>query len=661
MSEFKPVWCSRWFQPIAPVVAVIMAVSVTTAFAGPMGSIRTAWSTAGGQAILTLDADALATVGLSGSEHQMTFHVAPKQSSFMLDMTDGLPQSSSGAIRTRGVGSLEQTGGTDAGCRFGDFSFEVKGSHMRIVDGLDSALTLFESIPGTEVISFDAATGTITMNAQIAVSAEFPGNLTHTSIPVGSLSIMAVADIADFEEFEADPASDGTPRGGFSAGPDVIVGGLTGDSAGNPQSYGVSSGIAAYAVGTTSCNRGNTPLEWLDNVASRHPVISQNLFRYRSVNGAGRFEQIGQSWLKHGFCALQENLCPPCSPYGGCCCDHLGSGCSDPYTASRNGSFGNLGPKYQVNAAAGTFIEPHAFATGVSTIRGRLQAATGDVDPSENPGALYYVEGMYVAADDATAGNDTNNASYRRVQFADNVAYTMSWVSGNGTMQMQPGINAWVANDPSVTLTHIDIPGDGRMTLGHRVTDLGNGTWHYEYALYNMNSDRSGQFFSVSAPECVGISNIGFHDVFYHSGEPFDGTDWPATILTDQIIWATTQTFAQNANANALRFGTLYNFRFDAATPPTTGNIKIGLFKPGSPSLMTVSASVPSALSCTKGDVNADTIVDGADVSRFVEILMGGPGSATEKCAGDLEFTKDCEIDIDDINNFANCLLSGGC
>lgn len=661
MSELKRVpvgcGCSKFLAAVALVTAFLTA----TVLAGPMGNIRTAWSAAGGQATLTLDADALATVGLTATQPQMIFNIAPQHSDFLLDMTDGSPQSSSGALRTRGVEMLSLSSSSEGACHLGDFAFAVKGLHLTILDGVDSTNVVFESINGTESIEFDHATGLITINAQVAISANFVGNQTGVSIPAGSLAVSAIADIADLEVFEAVPADDASPRGS-SIGPDVIVGGLTGDaSGGNPQSYGVNSGLASYAVGTTSCNNGNTPLEWLDNIASRHPVISQNLYRVRTVNGASQIEHIGQSWLKHGFCALQQNLCPPCSPYGNCCCDHLGSGCSDPYTASRNGSFGNLGPKYQVNASTGTFNEPHGSPSGNATLRGRLLAATGDVDPSENPGALYYVEGMYVAADDATAGNDNNNASYRRVQFTDNANFTMSWVSGNGTMQMQPGINAWQANDAGVVLQHIDIPGDGRMTLGSRVTDLGNGMWHYEYALYNMNSDRSGQFFSVAAPECSGISNLGFHDVFYHSGEPFDGTDWPATVLPDQVIWATTQSFAQNANANALRFGTLYNFRFDAATPPTPGNIKIGLFKPGSPSLMTVTADVPSAITCTKGDVNGDTAVNGSDVSKFVEIIMGAPATAVEKCAGDLEFVKDCQIDIDDIDNFANCLLTGGC
>jgi hypothetical protein len=45
-----------------------------------------------------------------------------------------------------------------------------------------------------------------------------------------------------------------------------------------------------------------------------------------------RFEQIGQSQVKHAFTALTQNLCSlGCNGVGG---SRLGSGCSDPYSAS---------------------------------------------------------------------------------------------------------------------------------------------------------------------------------------------------------------------------------------------------------------------------------------------------------------------------------------
>ena len=48
---------------------------------------------------------------------------------------------------------------------------------------------------------------------------------------------------------------------------------------------------------------------------------------------------------------------------------------------------------------------------------------------------------------------------------------------------------------------------------------------------------------------------------------------------TSSITWST-ETFATNQNANAIRFGTLYNFRFDADQPPQTANATVGTLKP---------------------------------------------------------------------------------
>src|SRR4029453_11757610 len=111
--------------------------------------------------------------------------------------------------------------------------------------------------------------------------------------------------------------------------------------------------------------------------------------------------------------------------------------------------------------------------------------------------------------------------------------------------------------------TFIQIPNDGLFILAAKATALGGGMWHYEYALQNMNSDRSGQSFSVPLPGGAIVNNIGFHDVDSHSGEPYVLTDWGAAVGSGSITWSS-ETFAQNVNANALRWGTLYNFRFDA-------------------------------------------------------------------------------------------------
>ena len=85
------------------------------------------------------------------------------------------------------------------------------------------------------------------------------------------------------------------------------------------------------AMATTSCNNGTTELNWFQLPNTDHPVIPQNL--YRMSGGASnndRFEQIGQSWLKHAFTALQQNACGfGCTSSG--TGTRLGVGCSDPY------------------------------------------------------------------------------------------------------------------------------------------------------------------------------------------------------------------------------------------------------------------------------------------------------------------------------------------
>ncbi len=384
--------------------------------------------------------------------------------------------------------------------------------------------------------------------------------------------------------------------------------------------HGAVGSITAYSFGTTSVNVGTVNLNWVDG-SPNHPVISQNMFRLKD----GKFEHIGQSWLKHGFCALQLAGCGACDIQGGCL-SFLKPGCRDPYDAGLNGFQGGLGPKFEVNASTGAFAWPYtADGVGGTTIYKRLQVATADL---ANAGALYFIEGHYIAPDDAFASNDDNNASYRRVSIDGSHDLTFQ----GSTQQQKPGIQAWKDHglgagvpDPNVTLTHIDVPGDGRFTLGHKVSDNGDGTWHYEYALYNMNSDRSGQAFRVPVPAGVTLTNIGFHDVPYHSGEPYVGTDWTVTTGGGEIVWAS-ETEAANVNANALRWGTLYNFRFDADSPPIVEDVQVMPFKIRGVVLTAVSAQGPGVRTCPT-DVNHDGVTNVLDLVQLL-LCFGVPDTA---------------------------------
>ena len=454
------------------------------------------------------------------------------------------------------------------------------------------------------------------------------------------------------------------PIGG-GVGPDVILGGIP-----SIVQWGanLTNTIVAYSFATTSCNVGTTQLLWQQTPDSDHPVIGQSLYRMHG----GRMEQIGQAWLKHSFCALQQGLCGACGGGGGCQ-SVLHPGCSDPYTASRNGFQPGLGPKQHVNAATGvfsaspSFVTPAAIPGDNNNVHGRLQAAKADLYNVNYPGARYFIEGSYTANDDAAAGNNRNNTSWRELAFAQPTpAQFPTWTfppsllsTGaaqiGGTNREQTVLRAWrefdsgtagPAPSQSTTIRDIDVPGEGRFHLGYKVTNNGDGTWTYEYALQNVNSDRSAQSFSVPNGDGVVLSNFGFHDVFYHwhfnpvAGQPavpqYSGVDWPVSTAGGNVSWST-ETFAVNPNANAIRWGTTYNFRFTASTPPQVVTATIGLFKPGAPNSVTVSTHGPANGTPCPADLNGDGVVDGLDLGTLLAQWSGLPGSPVCPCSADLD------------------------
>jgi hypothetical protein len=385
------------------------------------------------------------------------------------------------------------------------------------------------------------------------------------------------------------------------AQPDVTVGELYELS--NYTTGGAIGGQHAYSVGTYSCNVGNVSLTWVDgNAANLYPVISQNMYRLSN----GRFEQIGQAWLKHGFCALNNVLCGSCparsdgQPHT---CDALDPGCADPYGSGLNGQQSGLGPKHEINAANATWPFPNlkGTSTGDGTKRARLLVNESDVQ-GQPAGTLYFVSSMYVHPEDAQFGTDNNNESYRRVTVGSNSGLTLA----DSTKRQQPAIFAWrdygngvsggngVA-DPSVQLVPVDVAGDGRFWVGCKVIDQGGGSYRYEYAVMNFNSDRGAAAFSVPVGAGTNVSNLFFRDVAYHSGELQSGTDWTPTISNGVLTWSYANNQASDLAENVLRWDTIYNFSFVANLAPVAGSVSLSLFKPGSPSVASANISVPSA------------------------------------------------------------------
>lgn len=354
------------------------------------------------------------------------------------------------------------------------------------------------------------------------------------------------------------------PKVKQGVGPDVIVGAIP-----NTTRWGSTGGFSSYTIGTTSCNIGDQAMDWFAN-NNVHPVISQNLYRVQD----GRIEQLGCSWLKHGFAVAAGSLCNQCTDPAG---NRLGVGCSDPYGSGLNGNQGLLGPRSQVNASTGFFPYPHTDLPQGGTLAGRIRVLNSEIEPAQNAGARYFVESEYIHPQDSASGNSNNNASYREVTFSNNLQMNLT----GPTLREQPAINAWKMIHDDVRLFNVDIPGDGRVVVGVRTVPNGSGGFQTNVAIENLTSHRSIRSLAVKFGDDQ-ISSPGFRDVDYQF-EPYTDTDWAPSINGSEVEWST----GTNENtANAIRWSTLYSFWVDADTCPS--ELTLGILRPGTPTEVTM-------------------------------------------------------------------------
>jgi hypothetical protein len=457
---------------------------------------------------------------------------------------------------------------------------------------------------------YDANAHSLTItNGRLLISKQFANALGRPSdagSPAGQISIGASMQPTEIARLvNGQPKSVVMPplRGAAGgevpalvAGPDVIVGDV--ESVEQQGSAGTQVGLA---IGTDSCNNGDQPVDWFALPNTDHPIVPQNL--YRMSGGASnneRFEQIGQSWVKHTFEALEDTVCGTCNTANCQTGTHLCPGCSDPYTAGLNGNQDLIGSRAWINPFTGSFpsnADDHSghVHNGVSH---RIVVETSDLITAQNPGATYFGEAAYISPHEYTwcvahpdQCNMFNNVSHRQFTVSGGPT-TFSFSPVSPTVRMQPAIQVWAGTGATVNQVE-PVPGtDGIFFVGYKVTGPTAGVWHYEYAIYNENLDRAIQSFEVVFPgfEPFSLTNIGFHAPPQHPPWAHDGTvgdagyssaPWTFTESFTSATW-NCETLAQNPNANAIRWGTLYNFRFDSTAPPAISTANVGFFKTGS-------------------------------------------------------------------------------
>jgi hypothetical protein len=232
---------------------------------------------------------------------------------------------------------------------------------------------------------------------------------------------------------------------------------------------------------------------------------------------------------------------------------------------------------------------------GHDAVQHRCETKDADLN---NPSATYYYEGYYLVSGDMVKHN--NIGSRRTTMSWTGSGWNFSTPSSSNPLIEGPAIERWgdLRSEFGVA------PGDGKAILASATTDLGGGQTHYEYALYNFDSYREVGKISIPVGETAVISNMEFHD--------WDGNaanDWTMTLANGYITWETTP-FVSDSTANAVTFGMLMNFRFDANVPPSgTGAFaQLTPWRPGPVSSPKALTKVPATATSVPAIATTPTI-----------------------------------------------------
>lgn len=509
-------------------------------------------------------------------------------------------------------------------------------------------------------------------------------------VNVNTKAVLLMASIAGL----AGGAIAGGPfPSGLQIGPDITLCQLYGLAvSGRSGTY--PNGMSGGSVATTSWNIGTVNAEWFQSPNPNHPKIAMDLFRKRTftVNGVqiDRLEQIGQSWCKHGFFALSNQQCgthpfagqvAPQYPGGipancqGTNGQWLGVGCTDTYSTSLNATQNGLGPRFEINPWTAAWVSTGSLLGGGNPggVVRRLQFRDQDIIAPGGETYNLYIQGYYVTWDDidvfTSAGwkpitsytwTGTNWNFVMSGATTDEVmgfAYD-AWTGARQTLVAQefPVIEKWTAD--------FDGPGglqespDGRAMVLCKVFDLGNGTWRYEYAVYNIDMDRQIGSFTVPVDSSVTVTDIGWSGVFHH-GEPTNKTvanggkainnnAWPGVRNSNDVTWATNPYTPTGTPSNPLRWGTMYNFWFTANSEPNDDVVTLGLFTPGTPSTLDARSSIPSVVPppICLGDADGD---GDRDFNDLTTILSNWGNSYTPGAGGPGDSNLDGTVDFGDV------------
>jgi hypothetical protein len=353
-------------------------------------------------------------------------------------------------------------------------------------------------------------------------------------------------------------------------------------------------GEVGMAMLNEMCNPGTVTIPWQAAMQPNHPK-----FGFLIVRVVGdRIEQISdRSFVKHAFTSTN---------YSGACgtCQNPGTGtvmginCADTYGAGNNADRTWLGPATEIDPWLGTWnpigsyfdvgdpaqagglvLPPDGVRSlniaGFDNVKNRVTVQEADFLTA---GAAYFY-GIHLIHQGEAVANRGDNLASRGF----NPVYSGgTWSFGNNAVGQAYGsiLQRWPG---AVVNTGGNGNDDGRFCVASKVTLLGGGQFHYEYAVHNIDNNRGGATFRVPIDAGATASNFTFGDI---DNNPLN--DWAATRQGNEIV------FTAPAN-NPLDWNTIYNFGFDANYAASNGVSNLDEARLGAGALtVPVGAMVPS-------------------------------------------------------------------
>ncbi|MCA8965860.1 MAG: hypothetical protein H6838_17500 [Planctomycetes bacterium] len=379
-------------------------------------------------------------------------------------------------------------------------------------------------------------------------------------------------------------------------------------------------GEIGMAMLNEMCNPGSVTIPWYAAMQSNHPKFGFLLVRLSN----DRLEQISDwSFCKHAF--TSTNYTGPCGP-----CQNpstgtvMGINCADTYGAGNNADRTWLGPPSEIDPWLGTWNPVGSYfdvgdpQTGLGPADGVRSLNTSGFDNVKNrvtvqevdlttPGASYFYGIHLIHQGEALANRGDNLASR-----GTNPTWSGStWSFPNNAVGQTYGsiLHQW----PGATIdSGHNGNDDGRFFVAVKVSPLGGGQYHYEYAVHNVDNNRGGASLRIPVDPAAVVVNYSFGDI---DSDPLN--DWTGAKVGSEVVFTATANNPQNWN-------TIYNFGFDCDIAPSFGVVTIDQARIGPGALsVSVNAQVPSGIPSAQVAVLGTSVGCGSCQSAFYEMLTG--------------------------------------